>query len=36
MMLPPDTKLEVDEHVGIRFPRNQLHLFDAGDGHKLS
>ena len=35
-MLPPETKIRVDEQVGVRFRRDRLHLFDAGTGVRLN
>jgi multiple sugar transport system ATP-binding protein len=36
MMLPAETKLRVDDRVGIRFPRDRLHLFEADSGRRLN
>jgi multiple sugar transport system ATP-binding protein len=36
MMVSPETKAGVDDQVGIRFQRDRLHLFDAGDGRRLN
>jgi hypothetical protein len=35
-MLPAETKLRVDDRVGIRFPRDRLHLFEADSGRRLN
>jgi multiple sugar transport system ATP-binding protein len=35
-MLPPETRVGVDERVGVRFRRDRLHFFDAGTGVRLN
>jgi ABC-type sugar transport system ATPase subunit len=36
MVLPAETKVGVDDEVGVRFPPDRLHVFDAGDGCRLN
>jgi multiple sugar transport system ATP-binding protein len=35
-MLPPEARVGVDERVGVRFRRDRLHFFDAGNGVRLN
>jgi len=34
-VVPAERAVRVDDRVGVRFRRDRLHLFDAGDGRRL-
>lgn len=36
LVLPGDRKMETHQQVGIAFPRERLHLFDASSGNRLN
>lgn len=35
VLVPPETRVAVDELVGLRVRRDRLHLFDSGTGARL-
>ena len=35
-VLSAEAPLRVGDHIGVHFPRERLHLFDATDEHRLN